>query len=345
MKFIILSLFALFAIFLGPAAYSQTETFSEISSGQEAPLRLSEPDGAIIADLESYIPEYMREEDIPGVAVALIRGGKIVWTGGFGVVNTITAKPVIPETLFEVASNSKAVTAYIALRLVDQGKLSLDDPLNVYLPEPWLPPSEYRDAITLRHVLYHTSGLGAGLTLSRDNLFAPGDGYYYSGVAFMYLQEVIGQVTGQSLENLARGMVFAPLGMSSSSFINYKEITPRTAGGHIHALVPALLFAVPYMVSLIIVGLLGLMIQRILTGRWQPTRWMVIVVCAVAYVLSLLPVLILLGRIGWLEFVWQIALCGLVLTIAFALAFLLGRIIIFRLSPGSRGKRITLTIV
>jgi len=345
MKFNKLSLFALFAIVLGIAAYSQAETSAVIPSGQNAPLRLSEPVDAIVADLESYIPEYMHEEDIPGVSVALIHDGEIVWTEGFGVVNTITAKPVTPETIFEVASNSKVVTAYIALRLVDQGKLSIDDPLNVYLPEPWLPAPEYRDVITLRHVLSHTSGLGASLTLNRDILFAPGGGYYYSGIGFMYLQEVIEQVTGQSLENLAQDMVFTPLGMSSSSFVNYAEITPRTASGHVHALVPALLFAVPYAISLIIVGLLGLMILRILTGQWRPKRWMVIGAFAVTYVLSLLPVLLLLGRIGWLEFVWQIALCGLVLTIAFTSVYLLGRFIILRLFPGGRGKRIALTIV
>lgn len=91
----------------------------------------------------------MREKDIPGVTIALIRDGKVVWIGGFGVVNTITAKPVTSETLFEVASNSKVVTAYIALQLVDQGRLSLDESLNAYLPKPWLPPSEYRNAVTL----------------------------------------------------------------------------------------------------------------------------------------------------------------------------------------------------
>ena len=141
MKSKILSLLALFAIVLGIVAYGQTVTLAATPSWQERPLRLSEPIETVVADLKSYIPEYMREEDIPGVAIALIREGKVVWTEGFGVVNTITTKPVTSETLFEVASNSKVITAYIALRLVDQGRLSLDEPLNTYLTEPWLPPS------------------------------------------------------------------------------------------------------------------------------------------------------------------------------------------------------------
>jgi CubicO group peptidase (beta-lactamase class C family) len=136
---------------------------------------------SIIADLENYIPEYIHEEKIPGVAISLIREGKVVWTGGFGVVNTFTANPVILGTLFEVASNSKLLTAYIALRLVNQGMLSLDASLNSYLTNPWLPPSEYRDIINLRHVLSHSSGLGH-LTFSRNSLFAPGKAYSYSSL-------------------------------------------------------------------------------------------------------------------------------------------------------------------
>jgi len=345
MKSKILSLLALFAIVLGIVAYGQTVTLAATPSWQERPLRLSEPVEAIVIDLEKYIPEYIHEKDIPGVAIALIRDGKVVWTEGFGIVNTIITKPTTSETLFEVASNSKVVTAYIALRLVDQGRLSLDEPLNTYLPEPWLPPSEYRNAVTLRQVLSHTSGLGANITLNRDILFVPGSHYYYSGIGFMYLQKVIEQVTSRGLEDLAQEMVFAPLGMSSSSFVNQVDFTTRTANGHLHAFLPALLFVVPYVVSLVLVGFLGLVILRILTGQWKPTRRMVIGACTVAFVLSLLPILILLRPFGFLEFVWLIAFCGLILTIVFALLFFAGRAIILWLSPKRPGMQIILTIV
>ena len=110
------------------------------------------------------------------------------------------------------------------------------------MTELWLSPSEYRDTINLRHVLSHNSGLGH-LTLDRDRVFPPGQGYSYSTVGFLYLQSVIEEVTGQSYEEVAQEMVFAPLGMSSSSFVNYGEITSRTANGHVRAFVPALLFA------------------------------------------------------------------------------------------------------
>jgi CubicO group peptidase (beta-lactamase class C family) len=298
---------------------------------------MSEPLEEVVADLESFIPAYMHQEDIPGVSVALIRNGEIVWTEGFGVANALIKKPVTQETLFEVASNSKVVTAYIALRLVDQGKLSLDEPLNAYLTEPWLPPSEYRDTITLRHVLSHNSGLG--------HIFAPGQGYYYSAIGFLYLQAVIEQVTGQSLEEVAQKMVFVPLWMSSSSFVNRVDLTTRTANGHLRAIVPALLFSILYVVSLVIVGLLGLLMLRIRTGRWRPSRRMVIVTLALAFVLSLLPAFILFGKIGLVEFAWLIALCGLILAVAFALTFFAGRTIILWLSPERPKRQVALTFV
>ena len=338
------SLFVVLVLLIGMVANNQTTVFAARSSQQEPPLRLSEPVEAIVADLERYIPEYMREQDIPGVAIVLIRDGQVAWTEGFGVANALTRQPITQETLFEVASNGKVVTAYIALRLVDQGLLSLDEPLNAYLPEPWLPPSEYRDAITLRHVLSHSSGLGHG-TLSRDNLFAPGRGYSYSAVGFQYLQVVIEQVTGQSLEQVAQEIVYAPLGMSSSSFINRAGLTPRTANGHVHALLLAILFAVLYLASLGIVGLIGLVVLRIRTGRWRPGRRLAISILVIAYFLSLLPGFVLFGLSSLIEFAWLFALCGLILLTAYILIFLAGRVIIARLISKRAGPRLILTIL
>jgi CubicO group peptidase (beta-lactamase class C family) len=291
----------------------------------EPPLRLSEPLESIVNDLEGCIPHYIAEESIPGLAIALIRDSRIVWMSGFGVSNTITREPVTDETLFEVASNSKVMTAYIALRLVDEGKLELDTPLNDYLPEPWLPPSQYRDVITLRHVLSHSSGLGHN-SLSRESLFAPGLGYSYSGMGFLYLQQVIEEITGQPLEDVAQELLFRPLDMNSSSYVNEDErLTSRTASGHMWAAVPALFFLVLFSGSLLFVGLAGIPALRICTGRWRPARRYALGACVIAFVLSLLPPFLLLGRIGLSEFAWIIALSGLGLGAAFITLFLLGR--------------------
>lgn len=333
---------AFFAVVLGMVAFGHGTTRALTPPMQEPPLRLSEPTDSISADLESFIPDYMQEQNIPGVAIALIRDGEIVWSEGFGVANVITREPVTPEMAFEVASNSKVVTAYIALQLVDQGVLALDEPLNAYLPEPWLPDAEYRDTITLRHVLSHSSGLGQ---IGREIQFPPGSGYFYSPSGYLYLQEVIEQVTGQSLEDTAQEMVFIPLGMSSSSFVNPTEITQRTSNGHVLAVVPMVLFTVLYVVALVIVGFIGLTIMRVRTGQWRPTRRMVMGIGTVAFVLVILAAFVFLSEIGLLEFAWLIALCGFILVIAGALVFTVSSIIIRRLSPARSKKLTALAIV
>ena len=330
MKPRIILLSALFVMILGISVYSQIPADTLTSAYQEPSLRLSEPVEAVIADLENYIPTFIAEENIPGVAIALIRDGKVVWTNGFGVMNSITAEPVTPGTLFEVASNSKLVTTYIALRLVDQGRLSFDKPLNSYLSDPWLPPSEYQNAITLRHVLSHSSGLGH-LTFSRENLFAPGKGYSYSNEGFLYLQAVIEQLTGQSLAAVAQKMVFTPLGMSSSSFVNDPAFTSRTANGHVHAIVPVLFFVIPFLVALVIVSLIAILVLRIWKGHWRVTSRMVIVTLLISFGVALLPVFILFVNFGMLKIAWLILFCGIAVSIALVLEFVLFRGIIHTL--------------
>ena len=303
---------------------------------QEVPLRFAEPVDGIVADLESFIPQYVREQNVPGVTITLIHDGRVAWTEGFGVANTITGPPVTPDMAFEVASNSKVVTGYVALRLVDQGLLSLDELLNAYLTEPWLPDSEYQDAITLRHVLSHTSGLGHGLT-NRESLFPPGHGYSYSAGGFLYLQAVIEQITGKPLESVAQELVFVPLGMSSSSFVVDAQRGTSGANGHVRALVPLAVCAVLCLASTFICAPIGLLIVRIRTGRWRPPRGIALGVFIVALTASLVAAIVL-GSAVLSGFGWLVGLVGLALAVAFALAFLAGRVVIRWL--GSHRKRL-----
>ncbi|MFN2263560.1 MAG: serine hydrolase domain-containing protein, partial [Anaerolineales bacterium] len=142
LKFRILLLVFVPILILGAEASNLVSVFGISLPAQEPPLRTSEPVDELVGDLEDFIPAQMEEEGIPGVAVALIRDGEVAWAEGFGVANLFTGEPVTADTVFEVASISKVVTAYTALRLVDQGLLSLDEPVGKYLSEPWLPPSE-----------------------------------------------------------------------------------------------------------------------------------------------------------------------------------------------------------
>jgi len=212
LKLRILASMALLIVLLGTGASSQVRALAASVPASQPPLRTSEPVGDIVADLEKFIPSHMDQQGIPGVAVALIRDGKVVWADGFGVTNTITGEPVTVDTVFEVASISKVVTAYTALRLVEQGLLSLDQPVVTYQSEPWLPPSAYREQITLRQLASHSSGLSdRQLPLDRSIRFRPGSDFLYSGVGALCIQNVIEQVTGQPLDEVANAIVFEPL--------------------------------------------------------------------------------------------------------------------------------------
>ena len=126
LKFRIFTLMALPIVLLGTGASSQVREYAASVPASEPPLRTSEPVGDIVADLEEFIPTYMNQEGIPGVTIALIRDGEVVWADGFVVANTITGEPVTVDTLFEATSNCKVVTVYTALRLV--GVISPSNP-------------------------------------------------------------------------------------------------------------------------------------------------------------------------------------------------------------------------
>ncbi len=175
-----------------------------------------EPDTAA---LTRDIPRLMRVADVPGLSMAVVQHGRVIWTRAFGTVNDSAGTPLDTGTIFEAASLSKPVFAYIVLRLADRGVLDLDRPLFEMLEYPRLAHDERYKRITARIVLSHGTGLpnwgGERLTLQ----FAPGTAYGYSGEGFVFLQKAIERVTGRSLEELARREVFQPLGMTHSSFV------------------------------------------------------------------------------------------------------------------------------
>ena len=298
-----------------------------------SPLRLDEPLEDVIADLDAFVPAYMEAQGVPGVAIALVREGRVAWTGEYGLANRLSRRPIAPDTTFSVASNSKVVTAYIALRLVDQGLLSLDAPLDGYLSEPWLPQEEFRPAITPRHTLSHTSGLGH-LTFSRELQFPPGAGYFYSGRGLEYTQEVLEEATGRSLEKLGQELVFQPLGMDHTSFVGTPAVQAQAARGHLPAVVPVLIFVIPFLIALLVLGLVALVWAHVRTGRWRPSRRAALTVYLAAAALASIPTFLLEGGFSLDRLLLIVILAGLPL-----LAFLLGGLALRRLLPGRHGLR------
>lgn len=176
--------------------------------------------GPAVAKLEKDIPVLMNEAIIPGMAAALIENGRLVWTGSYGVRNSSTGNPVTAATIFEAASLSKVVAAYGVLKLVDEGRLNLDQPLIKYLGNNYEVEDERVQFITARMVLSHSGGFpnwrpeGGKLTV----LFQPGQKFQYSGEGFVMLSKVAELITGTEFNTYIKKTVFEPLGMASSSF-------------------------------------------------------------------------------------------------------------------------------
>ncbi len=183
-------------------------------------------------EIASAVETLMDQGRVPGASIAMIRNGELVGARGLGLADASAGTPVTAETLFEAASLSKPVFAYMVLKLAERGELDLDRPLSEILPHPDLDDPR-RDQLTARQVLSHTTGLPnwrpgrwsdnpGPLVLSFD----PGSRFSYSGEGFEYLRRVVEKLTGSGLEDLATREIFEPLGMSSTKSL---ELNPENS--------------------------------------------------------------------------------------------------------------------
>jgi CubicO group peptidase (beta-lactamase class C family) len=218
--------------FSGRQAIAQNE--SRQASQAPASLRNVVRRKDLTSRLERIIPQLMKEGDVSGLSIALIRDAKVFWYQSFGVKNADTKAPVDGATIFETASLTKPVLAYGVLKLVDSGKLDLDTPLVKYLSGNHIENDPRTALITARMVLSHTSGLQNEL-LPGERLkihFTPGERFSYSGEGFIYLQKVVEHITGERIDAFMRKTVFDPLGMKSASYVWLDEYESLMANGH-----------------------------------------------------------------------------------------------------------------
>jgi len=152
-----------------------------------------------IANLEKDIPKLMDENKVPGLALALIRDAKVAWARGFGVRDRATGSRVDNNTVFEAASMSKPVFAYVVMKACEKGVLRLDTPLVKYTRERFLEGDPRLDLITARHVLSHTAGFQDNRSAQNPLKihFNPGEKWMYSGEGYFYLQSVMTGLTGR----------------------------------------------------------------------------------------------------------------------------------------------------
>lgn len=196
----------------------------------------------------------MQATKTPGVSIAFFEDGHIRWTRTYGLADVASGRPVTAETLFQAASISKPVAATAALRLVQEGRLNLDNDINTQLKDWKLPDSAFTAdrKVTLRGLLSHT----AGLTVSGFPGYRPGDAlpgvvqilngqapantpavvsnampgarWSYSGGGYTVVQQMMTEATGKPFPDLMRDLVFKPAGMSRSTFA---QPLPESRGG------------------------------------------------------------------------------------------------------------------
>ena len=169
---------------------------------------------------------------VPGVWVSRLERGKVAWERGFGMSNADTRRPVDATTIFEAASLTKQVTAYVAHALHSAGALDFDKPLHDYVPDM---SDEKARLVTARHVLSHSSGFPNWRNQKGEALvpaFDPGSQFQYSGEGYVYLSRVLEKLADKPFAELVQERVLDPLGMTSSSMIRLPEREARMSTGH-----------------------------------------------------------------------------------------------------------------
>jgi CubicO group peptidase (beta-lactamase class C family) len=201
------------------------------------------PELASLTDrLENDQPLFMAAYNVPGVAVAVVRDGEPVWSSGYGLASAADGTEMTADTVFQVASISKSLTAWGVMHLVETGQVSLEEPIESYLTRWAFPPSKYGSSgVTVARVLNHTAGLnrvdgyflpvdqalptleesldgnnGGGQSLRVD--LEPGQQFNYSNAGYTLLQLMIEEVTGQGFSDYMQEVILDPLGMTNSTF-------------------------------------------------------------------------------------------------------------------------------
>jgi CubicO group peptidase (beta-lactamase class C family) len=181
------------------------------------------------------ISQYLEVAGVPGLAFSLIENHQLKSTHVVGVKNFETKEPVVENTVFQAASLSKPVFTYGVLSLQQEGKFNLDKPLDEYLSLPEADGIPQLKRITARQALTHTTGLQNWRFDDEDRFefaFEPGADFSYSGEGFFYVQRVIEQLTGQSIESFMQERVLRPLGMTNSTYIWRAGLETLVSMGH-----------------------------------------------------------------------------------------------------------------
>ncbi len=177
-------------------------------------------------DNEAKIEKWLKENKVPTLGIGIIENGKLNQIKVFGELSSGISAPY--NTIFNVASVTKPVTALVALKLVEQGQLDLDEPLYKYWTDPDIAKDPRHKKLTVRLVLSHQTGFKNWRWLSDDEKlgfdFDPATAYQYSGEGYEYLRKALENKFKKSLQQLAEELIFSPLKMSDTRYIWDKNV-------------------------------------------------------------------------------------------------------------------------
>jgi CubicO group peptidase (beta-lactamase class C family) len=200
--------------------------------------------------LAAALKRQIRRHGVPGASVAVLKGGRVVATAAAGVTNLDTKVPVTTDTLFQIGSITKVFTATMIMQLVDEGLLSLDEPIITYLPDFRLADAATLRSVTARHLLTHTSGIdgdyfvdsGRGddaiarfvtMIALLPSLFPLGAKMSYCNAGFAVLGRIIEVLTRETYDHALRQRIFEPLGMTHAMTLPEDALKFRCTIGHV----------------------------------------------------------------------------------------------------------------
>jgi len=198
--------------------------------------------------LDQVAEHYRQKAQVPGLTVGTLIDGDFR-ANGYGVISLNTNYPTRPDTLFQIGSNTKVMTSTVVMQLVEQGKLQLDASIAEYLPDLELADASAKDAITIRHLLTHQSGLEGDIfvdtgvgddSLEKLMLKAkewkqdtqPGEQWSYCNSGFYIAGRILEVVLGETYETIMNERLFKPLGMDRSFWFANDAIVYSAATGH-----------------------------------------------------------------------------------------------------------------
>jgi CubicO group peptidase (beta-lactamase class C family) len=251
-----------------------TGSFSTANARETAYSHKPAPMPIALKKIDQIVARAMAAFQVPGIAVGVIKDGKLIFAKGYGVREVGKTDPVNVDTVFQIGSNTKAFTAAALAILVDQGKLGWDDKVIDFLPDFRMHDPYVTREFTIRDLLTHRSGLGAGAgdlmfvpetDMTRDEIIhglrylKPVSGFRtrfdYDNLLYVVAGQVVAAVSGQSWESFVEARIMAPLGMRSCT-ASFSRLRDRSNMASPHVVAEGKLKSIP-VVNMDVIGPAG----------------------------------------------------------------------------------------